>query len=85
MSLITRLDAIEKDQASLGAAIERLERRIDDGLGRLTDRIDRLFELSASATRQIPSEFDPDEYEEVAERVAQEITERIRKAREGNP
>lgn len=38
-----RFDAIEKAQAGLAAALERLERRMEDGLVRLADRIDRLY------------------------------------------
>jgi hypothetical protein len=38
-----RLDAIEKKQDALTAAIDRLERRMEDGLARLADRIDRLY------------------------------------------
>lgn len=38
-----RLDAIEKSQGALGAAIDRLERRMEDGLARLAERVDRLY------------------------------------------
>jgi hypothetical protein len=43
LRLGARLDAIEKGQAALAATCERLERRMEDGLARLADRIDRLY------------------------------------------
>lgn len=41
--LAKQLGDVEKGQGALGAAIERLERRMEDGLARLADRIDRLY------------------------------------------
>ncbi len=42
LRLGARLAAIEKGQEGLVGALDRLERRLDDGLARLTDRFDRL-------------------------------------------
>ncbi len=47
LRLGARLAAIEKGQDGLASGLERLERRLDDGLARLTDRIDRLYGTSS--------------------------------------
>lgn len=50
-----RLDAIEKKQDQLGSAIERVERRMEDALARLTDRIDRLYSNPPRFTPTVPN------------------------------
>lgn len=49
-----RLASIEKSQEALSAALERLERRMEDGFARLTDRVDRLYD---SRTPSPPATF----------------------------
>jgi uncharacterized membrane-anchored protein YhcB (DUF1043 family) len=63
-----RLDAIEKKQDTLGAAIERVERRLEDGLARLADRIDRLYSNPSRFT-----DLPPPSSEEHLERLGKSI------------
>jgi hypothetical protein len=52
------MDGIEKNQAALLGIIEHLERRIDDGLSRLADRIDRLYGATPPASTSKEVEMD---------------------------
>ena len=51
-----RLRAIEKSQEALSAALDRLERRMEDGFARLADRVDRLY--ASRAPSPPPTFFD---------------------------